>query len=181
MKKTWFKQGENFFIRLQTCKGRLCCLSNKQGMKGGGTSKGGAEGGNRSHRVKTVCLCPGGSSWAGGAAGRVKKRKKNTNIKRRHWTLTFLPSRKFRAVPMLATQWILFSFLPCSHGWRGGGGGIKWWWWREKRRERKTLTDSVWWNKSAILQVKLLDYCSSLVSLVVPRRHNKQRHKYWCE
>lgn len=44
--------------------------------------------------------------------------KKRKHIQRRPWTLTFLPSRNLRAVPMLATQWILFSFLPCSHGWK---------------------------------------------------------------
>lgn len=51
--------------------------------------------------------CRRGKTWRG------------KNIKRRGWTLTFLPSRKLRAVPMLATQWILFSFLPCSHGCKG--------------------------------------------------------------
>lgn len=50
--------------------------------------------------------------------GRKREGEKNKRGRRRRWTLTFRPSRKLRAVPMLATQWILFSFLPCSQGWR---------------------------------------------------------------
>lgn len=122
--KIWTKVARLFFIFFST---NLCRLVkaehaglaiNKGCMRGKVEQvRGGDEGGNRSHKVKIKCLYPRGSSWAERAAGGVKKREK----KWRHWTLTFLPSRKLRAVPMLATQWILFSFLPCSHGWEEWG------------------------------------------------------------
>lgn len=91
-----------------------------------------------SHEVKIQYLRPQGSRWAGRGAGRLRKKERQKHIKRRRWPLTFLPSRNLRAVPMLATQWILFSFLPCSHGWKEKGE--QWIWKGSKRdieRERK--------------------------------------------
>lgn len=87
--------------------------SDKSGVCKGGQSTRQRRRRNRPHKVRIQCLHPQGSSWARRAAEGEKK-----NIKRRPWTLTFLPWRKFRAVPTLATQWILFSFFPGSHGWK---------------------------------------------------------------
>lgn len=127
-----------FLNKTLCCESRVQWYLDKWGMWEGGESKRRGGRGNRSHEVRIQCLHPRGSSWAGRAAGGVKTEEEKKNIKRRLWTLTFLPSRKLRAVPMLATQWILFSFLPCSHGWKekGENNGERW-------KGRNKETDSV--------------------------------------
>lgn len=69
--------------------------------------------------------------------------------------LTFLPSRNLSAVPMLETQWILFSWRPCSHGLRQQGQDLQ---------NKSTLLDIFFFNHQLkhenLLQVAILPTCS---------------------